>query len=357
MKKFYKLFCIILCLILSISLFACKESGSAIDLYYFNTVIHLQTNDKKISDSTLSKIEQTLSLYQDRFDTEKDGSFVKAFNGTNVGESVSITSTDSEVISLAKECYIFTNGYFNPAVYPLVKLWKFDKTYSSTINFTPPTALEIENTLSTYSLDFDIVIDGVQNTATKTNNSLIDFGGIAKGIVADKIALILKDAGHSLGYVSVGSSSLNILSANELEVRHPRKSTTSLIKINTSGKEFLSVSTSGDYEREHTDSDGNTYSHIISPLTGSPIDTGIMSATILCENGGFADAVTTALLVCTYNEGESELTSLMKKITDKFADAQIYVALSYQGQNLLLTNKKQGEDFTLLDSDYTVINI
>lgn len=359
MKKVYKFACFFLISVMLFCLCSCGQKGSAEEFYYFSTVIHVQTNDKKMSKDTIDQLDKLFSSAEKEFSLSSENSITNTFNNLSVGESTSLSQQAVTVFKKSKDLHDFSNGLFSPCVYPLVKLWKFDDQYDKVINFIPPTNEQITSTLSNYSTNFNTLnLDTENMRVTKTQNTNIDFGGILKGIICDKAQNILKDAGHKSGYVSVGSSSLCLLSVPEIEVRHPRKNTQSLLSINTSDLEFISVSTSGDYEREHTDKEGNTYSHVIDPRTGYPAKTGVMSATVICEDGGFADAITTALLVCSYSkEPDCELLEMIDKIKKQFADAKIFVALSYQGQNLLITNQKQGENFTLFDNDYQVVNV
>ncbi len=73
------------------------------------------------------------------------------------------------------------------------------------------------------------------------------------------------------------------------------------------------LSTSGDNEQRYF-IDGVRYCHVISPVTGKPVQTGIMSATVMGGGAAEADALTTAIMAM---EKEDAISFIAEKLTDK----------------------------------------
>jgi thiamine biosynthesis lipoprotein len=332
-----------------------------LDLYYFNTQIHLQTNGK-VNEQTLNKLNSLFSSLEKELSASNQDSTISKFNSGKANDKFFLSDDAIKVINISKFCHQLSNGKFNPSVLPLVKLWDFFPNYPI-LNFTPPTSDKISIEQSKV-IDFSLIeIDEQNKTLTKSlDNTQIDFGGIVKGYALDKVAEILKDNGHTKGYISIGSSSLYILESESLGVKHPRASEREplLLSVNLKGKSNLPVATSGDYEKSYS-YEGKTYSHIIDPTTGYPADTGVASATIiggLGGNGGEFDALTTALCLCSYDgEENSELVNMIKVILSNYNDAKIFVAVIKDGQKTLITNQIHGEDFTLLDKEFNIVKL
>ncbi|MAM99074.1 MAG: hypothetical protein CMF91_04210, partial [Candidatus Marinimicrobia bacterium] len=62
------------------------------------------------------------------------------------------------------------------------------------------------------------------------------------------------------------------------------------------------IATSGNYRNFFTH-DGKSYSHIISPTTGYPIDKNILSVTVISDQCIDADALATSLIVMNIEDG------------------------------------------------------
>ena len=87
-----------------------------------------------------------------------------------------------------------------------------------------------------------------------------------------------------------------------------------------------SIEGKGGYER-YFKQDGKTYHHIIDPATGYPADNGLISVTIVSDDGTLADGLSTSLFIM----GEEKAAQFWKENSEKFetimetADGKLYV--------------------------------
>jgi thiamine biosynthesis lipoprotein len=141
----------------------------------------------------------------------------------------------------------------------------------------------------------------------------IDLGAVGKGVAADEVCKYLnqQNADSTSGIhvqgavVSIGGTVLvyGKKSGNQVwqvGIRNPRGSQDSSIGY-LSLKETTVVSTSGDYE-QYFEEDGVRYHHIFDPSTGYPADSGLMSVTVVCEQGIYSDGLSTACFILGYED-------------------------------------------------------
>ncbi len=357
MRKLSLLTATIITLVCLTSLVGCGTQRDSFYLSAFGSPVHVEVYEKALTNEVKQEIQNELSKLEGEFSVNVPSSMVCKINSAT---SCQLSERAEEVISLAKECYQFSSGKFNPAVYPLNKLWHFAKsTEVKREDFTPPTKLEIDAILESGALDFGklTVENGTLNM--ENENIEIDLGGILKGYATNKLLEILSKNGYDKGYVSLGTSSMVLIKMEKLAVRHPQNGLENLLEINCDATKNISISTSGNYEKYY-DFEGKRYSHIIDPMSGEPYSTGIISATVLCSDGAFADAMTTALCLCSVNEENyqsSELVSFINKIITKDECASVYAVYSKGDKKIIITNKKQGVDFTLLDNSFNVVEV
>lgn len=254
--------------------------------------ITVASDDKKRANEAIDagfreikRLEQLMSTY------------IPDSNLSRINDSagVSPVKADREVLYLIKkgiELGDLTNGAFNIAVGPLVKLWGIpDKR-----EFIP-SKKEIGLLLPVTDYH-NIQIDEEKGEVfLKKKGMRIDLGGIAKGYAAERAIAILKEKGIDNAIVAVAGDVKAIGKrpdgkAWHIGVKHPREKEKLLRTVDLSD---MAVSTSGDYERFFI-KDGILYHHILDPRTGEPARRS-QSATVVASEGIVADALSTGVFV------------------------------------------------------------
>ena len=133
----------------------------------------------------------------------------------------------------------------------------------------------------------------------------IDLGGIAKGYTSSRVIEIFREHGIKHGLVSLGGNVQTLGSKKggkpwRVAIQDPESEMEYLGVLEIEDK---CVITSGGYER-FFEQDGVRYHHIIDPRTGYPADSGLLSATIVSEDGTLADGLSTSLFIMGKEEAE-----------------------------------------------------
>ena len=127
----------------------------------------------------------------------------------------------------------------------------------------------------------------------RTNRS-----GIAKGYAADLLRAQLEKEGVTSATLDLGGDVFVMGRKTDgsdwrIAVKDPAD-TESYLGVVSAADKF--IVTSGVYER-YFEENGVRYHHILDPKTGCPAESGLVSVTVLCENGAWADALSTACFV------------------------------------------------------------
>jgi thiamine biosynthesis lipoprotein len=128
----------------------------------------------------------------------------------------------------------------------------------------------------------------------------LDLGGIVKEYAADRIALLLRQAGFTSGYIDLGGD-LGLLGPHpggrpwRVGIRHPRTEDSAagamaMIEMASGG-----LASSGDYERFRL-FEGKRYSHLIDARTGWPV-AGLASVSVQAVSCLLAGALSTLAML------------------------------------------------------------
>ena len=148
----------------------------------------------------------------------------------------------------------------------------------------------------------------------------LDLGGIAKGYAADLLRAQLEKEGVTSATLDLGGDVFVMGRKTDgsdwrIAVKDPAD-TESYLGVVSAADKF--IVTSGVYER-YFEENGVRYHHILDPKTGCPAASGLVSVTVLCENGAWADALSTACFVL----GPDGALALRDDLADQGTDFEL----------------------------------
>lgn len=299
----------------------CQQQPITTSEFVFDTIITIQINDSS-NEALLDEAIQLCITYENLFSNTIESSEISQINNAD-GSPVLVSD---ETITLLKEAIYYSelsNGIFDITIAPLVSLWDLNNLD------TIPSEEEI-NALLPYVDYNSIVIDGNYVTLLDPNASL-DVGAIAKGYVADKVKAYLLEQGVTSAIINLGGNVLCIGKNTDntpfiIGIQDPSSSTSSTIGYVEAND--IAIVTSGSYQR-YQEIDGVIYHHILNPYTGYPIDSDIISVSVLCESSVMADSLST---IC-FSLGLEEAILLIEQLDDVEA---IFITID----NEIITTKK-----------------
>ena len=287
---------LILCVAALLCLTACG-SASAMEqkqIFAMDTVMTLTAYGKHAQDG-LNAATSVINSMEALLDPELPTSTTYAINHAN-GQNVVVNAQIAKMLSTAKTVYDNSDGSLDLSLYPLIKLWGFvDGRYYV------PLYEEIHTQLSRKAFD-QMVLTSYPATGSYSVNfpagTEISFGAIGKGCAAENAISAMRQAGVKSGIISLGGNVQTLgLKPDDskwtVAIQDPNN-TASWVGTVQVGE--TAVVTSGSYQR-FFEFDGTTYHHIINPVSGSPVTNNLLSATIICEDGTMADALSTAMFV------------------------------------------------------------
>lgn len=238
----------------------------------------------------LLALNQSMSVYDPK-------SEISRFNAmTDTVAELEISDRFADVLEISNDVWRRTRGAFDPTVFPLVKLWGFNSDGSPKL----PDAAAIE--AAKQRVGFDRVRFDARNRIGKTiPNVGIDLSAIAKGYGVDRVAGVVRHAGYTDFIVEIGGE---VFAAGrksdgqpwKIGINYPDVAAPPDLVYRTLLLSDRAVATSGNY-RNFQNIEGKRYTHIIDPQTGTPIDNGVASVTVLADTCALADGLATGLMV------------------------------------------------------------
>ncbi len=213
----------------------------------------------------------------------------------NAGISyVQVSEETFSILKQAKEYSALSDGLFDITIGPLTDLWDITGD-----NPRVPEQREILKALELVDYRDVLLREEDCRVMLRRQGQKLNLGGVAKGMAGALAMESAKSLGVHSGYLSVGG---NIFTIGKKEdgspyrfgIRDPRGEASDYIGVVELTD--TTMATSGDYER-YFEKDGVHYHHILNPDTGCPGDSDLISVSVVCEDGGLADFLSTALFL------------------------------------------------------------
>lgn len=270
-------------------------------------------------------------------------------------QPVAVSDDLYSVIKIAMDFAEKTDGAFNPAIGPLVKLWDIGFENSSADDKTSaltqkkslvPSQEEISKLLPLLNYNDIILTD--KTVFLPKKGMRLDLGGIAKGYIADCVKSILVKAKIKNALIDLGGN-IFALGKNprgnnwRLGIKNPNiGSTNSVMTLELTEKSLV---TSGNYERYFIE-DGILYHHILDSKTGYPAKPNLNAVSIMCDKSVYCDALSTALFVLDSEKG----CKLLSNLPDLGASAFFF----FKDNTILpvIANKEKILPFTITDTNF-----
>lgn len=249
------------------------------------------SNPSQVCESTMSLIKQL----ENKISWRIADSEIAKINSAKEGESIEVSEETLKIIKTSLEIAKLSGNTFSPTILPLSKIWNFNSDESN-----PPCQIDIAAALPILSCG-TILIDEKNNLISKKNSeTMFDLGAIGKGTACDIAVENYKKNKIKSGLICVGGS-IGIYGNKSnhqpwnIAIRNPftqeNSASFATLDINSGF-----ISTSGSYEKNFT-YNSKFYHHILSIETGYPVETDLISVTIIHSNGTISDMLSTACFI------------------------------------------------------------
>ena len=313
LRKILSIFLVCACLLTGCSAkVGNRKQYQATFLDLFDTVTSIvgYAQSEEAFQEMVQPIHDGLLEYHQLFDIYNSYDGMNNLKTVNEQAGQSAVVVDERIISLLQDCrtyYEATDGRVNAAMGSVLSLWHDARTkgLDDPVNAALPKEAALQEAAEHMSFDSVIIDEGESSIYIEDAKVQLDVGAIAKGWSAQRVA---ESAPEGL-LISVGG---NVCATGPKDasgtpwvigIQDPEGKADDYLHTIYVTKEC--VVTSGNYQRAYT-VDGKLYHHIIDPETLYPSEYW-SAVTIVCEDSGLADMLSTALFLLEQEEGQALL--------------------------------------------------
>lgn len=253
----------------------------------WNTLYHITySSDKDLADSistVFNLIDETLSPFNCNSE----------ITAINENRRDSVSEMFMAVYNESRKIHEASGGIFDPTLAPLIRAWGFGQGHTVSAD-----TLAIDSIMTFVGLD-KTRLEGTRLVKEKPSTEF-NFSALAKGYGVDCIADMLERNGVTDYLIEVGgeirASGHNPRGKEwKIGVDLPSPDASDGEMITTVTLTDAALATSGNYRNYHENAAGR-FGHTISPLTGRPVETDVVSATVVAPTCMEADALATCCM-------------------------------------------------------------
>ncbi len=280
------------------------------------TITGFEKTEEKFKENC-KKIEEKLYNYHRLYTiySRYDGVNNLTLINERVDGKHTVKKVSSEMVDMllfSKKMYDLTGGKINVAMGSVLSIWHDYREQG--LNNPEKASLPSMATLKKAAEHTDInKLEINNNTVFLSDPKMsLDVGAIAKGYAVEQTALWMKKNGMN-GYLLNVGGNIRVVGKRpdgkkwQVGIENPDRLSNQAY-VEYLELEDMSLAVSGSYQRFYT-VDGNEYHHIIDPETLMPAK-GFKSVSVLCEDSGLADSLSTALFTMSLEDGQKLIASL-----------------------------------------------
>lgn len=287
----------ILILFLGISLFSCTQREIYRQLQ--GETMGTSWNIKMVPGSEaieIIEIQQLLDQFNRGVSTYIPESSLSNFNASDSGRKFEGDEQQwmKRLLETSKRVHALSNGAFDPSASAVFNAWGFGEKSGAL-----PDSGMVDSLLEFTGLDA-FVWEG--NDLIKSDpRASLNFNAIAKGYGVDVLCELLDSGGVHDYYVEIGGE-VRCKGKNAegkpwtIGINRPEEGSSTQSIYTVIQLTNQSVATSGNY-RNIKEVEGRKWSHTIDPRTGYPIQSDVLSASIIANDCMTADALATSCMV------------------------------------------------------------
>jgi thiamine biosynthesis lipoprotein len=264
-------------------------------------------DDHVHSETIFATLWQQIDAFEQRFSRFLPDSELSHCNRA-AGMQQSISAEFRDLLVTTQALAEKSQGLYNPFILPALQRAGYKGSWPQP-NIRDE-ALNYENRIA--------VVDWREMTIGDTwvripKNTALDFGGIGKGYLLDRLDETLKPMDIAGYWLSLGGDILcsghdGAGESWQIGVQHAKRETNTVASVTNHGRK-LAVATSGTTKRQGI-SDNGSWHHIIDPRTGQPAKTNVLTATVSAGTATSADVAAKCLVIAGSGSADATLRTM-----------------------------------------------